>query len=33
MEAQSEVNHGDGNFFKVMKKINVLELAFMLLLI
>ena len=29
----NKVNHGDGNFFKVMKKINVLELVFMLLLI
>ena len=25
MEAQAEVNSGDGNFFKVIKKINIPE--------
>ena len=33
MEVQSEVNSGDGNFFKVIKKINVPEHVFMSLLI
>ena len=33
MEAQSEVNSGDENFFKVIKKINVPEHVLMSLLI
>ena len=33
MEAKLEVNSGDGNFFKVVKKINVPEHVYMSLLI